>query len=558
MKRHSQNLYLSKSGIYYFRTTVPKGVRMICGCSEIKKSLATRDQQKARFEAELFRLYFTLYFEGLNKGMINDNPPIKPLINYIENGKLCTVSPQEARHRLEQLYLLQQINSCAEQLTPTANLDTCINNASGEPLTQDEELPPSETAKTILSIETAVDALTQIAERFNRLTEALGTSPGHRYIASDHAQASGLQPRQPSLAAATPYTLSDLITDYKRSQIAECKWSSRTSEKNTPKLNLLLEILGNLEMTDINRSSARLVQDTLQKLPPNKHKDAALNALPIQKIANMTHKKQLSAKTVNNHIDQYKALFRWAINEERFSSNNPFENMRISDSIKADQRREDFTTADLDRIFSHRIFRHYGEDRHDCPSRYWGPLIAATTGARANEIMCLETKNIVFGSVPHIDITVDDTTRLGESKRVKNRNSIRKVPIHPKLMELGLEAYVHGLQRKGEALLFPEAAEGKVRPGDKLGSWFNETLKKHVGMGHGHEKKVFHSFRHTVATMLYEAGCDNTAIEQLTGHSTGQKTVGQSVYTHPKLETLQEKQALIDTSFLKEVRQFPV
>lgn len=75
-------------------------------------------------------------------------------------------------------------------------------------------------------------------------------------------------------------------------------------------------------------------------------------------------------------------------------------------------------------------------------------------------------------------------------------------------------------------------------------------------MGEKDEKKVFHSFRHTIATMLWEAGCDNIAIEHLTGHSTGSKTVGQAVYTHTKIENLMKSLELLNFSFLEQIEPF--
>lgn len=438
MKRHSQNLYLSQNGIYYFRVVVPKDVRPIIGSTEIKRSLATRDYLAARLEVDLHRAYFARYFVQLNSGMDNNNK-LGTLVNYVADGKLRSVGREEARSRLEELYLLKHIRAHAgEVLADSLNADI---TATGKPLlSTDELLPVAKIESEILSLEAAVTAMIHIGELFSKLDQALG-APATEQVVEKRQTPTGISSSTPakSLNGYT-YTLSDLVADYARSQVKENKWSAATKEKTTAKLNLLTEILGDVALDQIDRSSARTVQGILQKLPPNKHKDKTLEGRDIHQIANMTHSKCLSPKTVNNHIDQYKALFRWAIIEDKYSSRNPFENMRIKDVVRDDQRREDFTTGDLERIFAHNVFTNYGNDRHDCPSRYWGTLIGVTTGARVNEIMCLELKNVVFEGIPHFHITADLTANSVQPKASRMNTRFAKCRSTPNFWSWAFES----------------------------------------------------------------------------------------------------------------------
>ena len=68
---------------------------------------------------------------------------------------------------------------------------------------------------------------------------------------------------------------------------------------------------------------------------------------------------------------------------------------------------------------------------------YWLPLIAAYTGARREEIAGLAPEDIVTE-----DGIAAFHFRPTEIRRLKNRPSQRKVPIHPHLLELGFMEHV--------------------------------------------------------------------------------------------------------------------
>ena len=55
--------------------------------------------------------------------------------------------------------------------------------------------------------------------------------------------------------------------------------------------------------------------------------------------------------------------------------------------------------------------------------------------------------------IPHLDINTLDKRA---SKRVKNKASRRKLPLHPELVKCGLLAYVEERQGSGDVQLFPD------------------------------------------------------------------------------------------------------
>ncbi len=104
-------------------------------------------------------------------------------------------------------------------------------------------------------------------------------------------------------------------------------------------------------------------------------------------------------------------------------------------------------------------------------SHKWGSLIGMFTGARLNEICQLEIADIQEDN----GIWVFNITDEGDNKkRVKADASRRKVPIHSKLIRLGLHEFVKS--RSGSERLFPDYNyNSNGGYGRNLGRWFNET-----------------------------------------------------------------------------------
>src|SRR5437762_9036633 len=78
---------------------------------------------------------------------------------------------------------------------------------------------------------------------------------------------------------------------------------------------------------------------------------------------------------------------------------------------------------------------------------------ALFTGARLEEIGQALTNDMKHDDgINYLDI---NTLDRGAGKRVKNRSSRRKLPVHPELVCCGLLAYVEERRRAGDERLFP-------------------------------------------------------------------------------------------------------
>lgn len=113
-------------------------------------------------------------------------------------------------------------------------------------------------------------------------------------------------------------------------------------------------------------------------------------------------------------------------------------------------------------------------------------------------------------------ISINDS---GE-KRVKNKSSIRKVPLHSKLVGLGFIEFAKSSQGR----LFPELKKVKDNYSHYATKWFCRTYLKNCGIDD--LRKVYHSFRHTVAQRLTNSNVPREIVGAILGHHDASQTTG--------------------------------
>jgi integrase len=120
-----------------------------------------------------------------------------------------------------------------------------------------------------------------------------------------------------------------------------------------------------------------------------------------------------------------------------------------------------------------------------------------------------------------LDINDEDT------KQVKNEQSKRRVPIHPRVRELGFLDYVRTTAPKVDDQVFPQLRPGG--PDRKLGYSFTKwwtRYRRDIGV---YERGLdYHAFRGSVATRLAAAGVSLDLRNELLGHEG--KSVDERVY----------------------------
>lgn len=233
------------------------------------------------------------------------------------------------------------------------------------------------------------------------------------------------------------------------------------------------------------------------------------------------HGRTASYKTVNKKLSDIRTFFRWCKEQRNVIFSNPAEGFAAdvsqSEREEAQDRRRPFTTSELQTIFQSPLFRGCKSLSRVCvpgnvpcrDHRFWIPLVGLYSGLRLGEIECLEFEDIVdFHG--RSAFWVHRGSSHGNKKVVKNRASVRKVPIHPSLIQAGFQDFVEGRRK--------ESKDGRIFPSFRYSRFFNDTLLGEI-LGIKQPEICFHSLRHNFKDALRDATDDLEARDRLCGHA---------------------------------------
>ena len=212
---------------------------------------------------------------------------------------------------------------------------------------------------------------------------------------------------------------------------------------------------------------------------------------------------KLSARTINEkYLAFVQVVFSYAVNNGLVEV-NPCTGVRAASNTTEleDVSVLPFSKEDLSVIFQRSGLYH----PHGCGAvgrlyasksklldYRWLVLLALYTGARIEELAQLDRQDVrQEAGVWFIHIRAEMAT----GRRVKNRASIRKVPLHSRLLELGFLDFAR--QGEGTGKLFPLLSD--KQDGGKRSNAFSQWWRRFLAsldLENG-DRKHFHSFRHT-------------------------------------------------------------
>lgn len=287
-------------------------------------------------------------------------------------------------------------------------------------------------------------------------------------------------------------------------------------------LNLLAEVTDGKAVAAITKADAQRIKQVLMQYPRDRQKHRSTRGRPLSEILDLADRPKIAAKTMNSYLSNIETFMAWAVRNGHADANH-FAGMQVKvQRAKADQR-DPFTDLQLRNLFEHLTDNPMGLVKTDATK--WASLIGMFTGMRLNEIAQLETADI-----RQVDgIWCIDVSDVGEgtAKRLKTNAADRRVPIHDRLLSTGLLDFVQAQRVAGRARLFPDLSYcPKNGYGRAISRWFNNTLLTKLGMKS--KTVVFHSFRHTMNTRLYQADVDGALVKAIIGHE--QQGVSTGVY----------------------------
>lgn len=314
------------------------------------------------------------------------------------------------------------------------------------------------------------------------------------------------------------------------------QWDQSAHRHNINYLELFLKIVGDRPLNTYGREDIRKYVRTLEWIHNSYGKSSKDKSKDIDAILRHSEGKDtMTITTLMKHVRCVKSLFTVANRylDCEVKVEKLFGDIRFRDDVPKAKKRKPWSIDDLNRLFATPIWRgtraqkaslRYEKGRRIIKDAYWWlPVVAVFTGMRLEEIAQLQHGDLKHeGGIAYIDVVE------GEGKRLKTESSIRAVPVHPKLLDLGFTALFKG--GAPDDRIFPELpADG---PDQKFGYQYSQDFtvyRRQTGLYE--ELRDFHSFRHTFATHLRRAIKDILMTGEIVGHET--KQIETANYTHP-------------------------
>lgn len=306
--------------------------------------------------------------------------------------------------------------------------------------------------------------------------------------------------------------LSEAFSEYKAEALRANRWRIQTEYENSICNRVMIELIGDIQVDKLTLDLCRQYRDSLLKYPLQRSKTGCLAATPISVLLNGEQDyKTLSLTTVNNHLRKSSSFLNW-IRDQGYSLPNPLSRMKVKQTRTRKACRLPFSDSDLRAIFSAPLFTAH---RYSQDYQFWLPLLGLYTGARLEELCQLHIKDLRLSEpIPHI--CIDDRF---SGQKLKSESSRRQIPIHQQLLDLGFAEFV--TQKTGQSRLFEYLVPQRNNYGHQPSKWFGRYRHR---IGIADNRKVFHSFRHTLAERLRQKRVHDYEIKAILGHSTGSIT----------------------------------
>lgn len=308
-------------------------------------------------------------------------------------------------------------------------------------------------------------------------------------------------------------------------KFAEQKKTLKGTSKNTIDLDksildVIFALINKKYVETLTLKDCETISTKIYYVPKNYKK---IDAYKRKKLSDVLlpeiNDKALSTGTVKRYLRTFKEFLSYC---QRKGYVKQAFNVQIEVPVKNNaQSYERFTKEELLKIFNPKTFPYSQDEEY--AFRYYLMLLGLYEGARLNELAQLYCDDIRKEDEIYYMLITDER----EDQHLKNKQSKRIIPIHPKLIEMGFIDYVMSVKAKRKQRVFYQLTyTPENHYGDKMSKWFRRYLTE---IGIKRKTKVFHSFRHTVKPELRDAGVPpeyQNAICGWEGKDTGERIYG--------------------------------
>ena len=519
---------IKRNDIYYFRLRIPLDIAPYFSRKEIWKSLKTKNYKSAK--TNISKLLYTTerLFLHLRSGMYTDTQ-MKQLVkdylhaylNRCESLRSIAMvryeseGQQQITAKSEAEVIVNTSINAIDELIASRKLNLLKNDFSGvsarvgwyiqeKSLTIDKESVEYATfCREILKAE--IEALKIEKERMS------GNYDNDYDNYRTNTFAPPPVPVQPLHTPESGVLLSKIVEEHIKEATLANSWTDKTERENVSIYKVMMELIGDRDIKAIDNQMLLDFRNTLAKLPANRDKVARYKGKSIAQILAMKNVEPMSKTTVNKYIIRVGSLFKWAA-KKKFIMVNYAEGLSLSNKTNAYEERETYSKEDIQKLLAHLKLNSKE------PQEYWIPLIALYEGMRLEEICQLYMSDIIeMDTLPCISI--NDTG----DKRVKTNAGKRIIPIHPELIKLGFMDYVKALRKDKAVRVWPRLTRGRDGYSHIYGKKYQRFNRTYITKN---PKRVFHSFRHTLANTLKQAGVQEVIIAEILGHANESETSG--------------------------------
>ncbi|RAN82078.1 hypothetical protein B5P43_10390 [Bacillus sp. SRB_336] len=312
-------------------------------------------------------------------------------------------------------------------------------------------------------------------------------------------------------------------------------------------LDLLVELIGDKPVNEVDADDILKFQRAIAFWPVNigRRKDfKEMKKLDVIKRGKAERLPRIDRTTQGRHMKTLITFFN-ACQRSRQLTANPCDSFSLKDFKDRIFRKKDrFSDDDLATLFDPAKAQ---ELTH--PLLYWGPMIELYSSMRVNEVAQLFLEDVQCMEFMEKGVKrrihFFNITDSGEGQHVKSGYSLRGMPIHSKLLDLGFLEYVEDVKKTGAKHLFPGLSWNDNRPGKTLSDWFNKNhLRKVCGIED--RRKTLHCFRHTTNTLADRSQVSKGVMRSINGHSDGSDIDDRYYVTRATLSEAQEGLEKID------------
>ncbi len=526
-----------RNGIFHLRVRVPDVVRLKLGMCEVHRSLKTYNLAKARLLAavlvprvqEVFQMAAMTKIDRLQLTSLLQSH-FDQLATQADEGYLPRTDRPDLEVAEQRGLSLERVAELQDQIA-SSSYDGQVHHAAADLIGSDVarivNLPAAFIADICQGAARAeIEQLRLLMHRLSdRLTPYNPSDPlfirasVHPFLA--HSGLPTAAPVGPALARVVEHHL----------QSGKPRWTQKTYEGKRTKLKYLVEHMGaETPITAVTPDIVRSYKVAISRLRSNHHSGKA-QSFADKQTSNEKHR--IASETVLNIYNPARAFFNWATEVEGYLSTNPAANVRIEapKKIKGHKSRRPFTETELQKLFSAPLFSGCASPkRRFTPGKlkirddyFWIPVLGLYTGARLGEIVQLHIRDVVIdGPFPYLEIseTADKATPGQPQKHVKSEAGIRKIPLHPDVLELGFGEFVARRRKfkRSARLFYPIKFGADGQASTVFSKWFARLLDKQDLKD---PALTFHSLRHGVQDAMRDAKQPQYVIDRVFGHASG-------------------------------------